>query len=950
MSRSPAAVRLVAVSALALGLAGYALPTVPAGAADSPRSQRADLVSRAGGHASFVAAHGTAGVFFGTAPGHAASRPAGISREDSPAVAATAWMRGYGSAFGVRDAAHSLRVERTLPIVGGTVVRMQQTVSGLPVVGGDMSVVLDDTNRLVSAIGHISRADVVSASPAVSAATAKTLAVRAVAKRQRNAGRLTASEPVLSVLDQSVLSGPVLTGALPVWATTVTSPGDAVRHSVYVEASHGVVALDLDDNPRASRTVCQPSGYNGSLKSEKIADPACPPGPDTEIVAPGSDADTSDAYRFAGTVDTFYSSLLKRNSLDGQGMPLNSTVHFCDVFDTSPGSCPMQNAFWDGHEMVYGDGYAHGLDVVGHEMTHGVTEHTSNLLSYYQSGAINESESDVIGELLQQIEGPSLNASGQTDVYNAANAWQIGEKLNGGPFRFMDHPENDAHQDVNGNLVGDPDTMTSANYDASPFYWDNGGVHENLGVGNKAAFLIAAGADGQGGGTFNGYAITGVAGDNVLTTNSAGETEDTVVRDVKTANIYYQLDKMMVSATTYADLYRLLPQACDSLVGTSRPMPSGYSVTTTSITSDDCTQVRQAVRATKMNVLPTKAGAAVPPPSPYCTNGGAATGRRTDSFETNPFSAGTYSRTRNTATVPDPYGGAFESGEYGSWAWTRNYQQRGSTASIWGADADPLFASPNQDRPSYAYEDARIRKVAAVRAAVGTYVRFQSAWNFESAPGPNFPSDPTIYNFDGGRVEYSVNGGSSWRDAGGLFINNGYNGRVSNTDGLWTGAYVDPNPLKGARGFVRDSHGWTASRLDLSSLNGKAVLLRWRVAADDQGSAFGWFVDNVQSYSCNPTHVSISAPSRVARGSAALVKAHLVRTGTHTVLAGLPVVLWEKRPSAATWTRVGTRTTNRYGNVQWSRTHTTAEEYRVRMPGKTPFAPSNIAITTVRLL
>jgi hypothetical protein len=201
-------------------------------------------------------------------------------------------------------------------------------------------------------------------------------------------------------------------------------------------------------------------------------------------------------------------------------------------------------------------------------------------------------------------------------------------------------------------------------------------------------------------------------------------------------------------------------------------------------------------------------------------------------------------------------------------------------------------------------------------------------------------------------LEYSVNGGSSWHDAGAMFVNNGYNGRISNTDHLFDQSgytYIDPNPLKGLRGFVQDSHGWTASRLDLSSLKGKAVLLRWRVAADDQGSAFGWFVDNVTSYSCNPTHISISAPSRVARGTAASVKAHVVRTGTTTALAGLPVVLWEKRPSAATWTRVGKKTTNRYGNVRWSRTHTSAEEYRVRMPGKTPFAPSNIAIITVHL-
>ena len=251
-------------------------------------------------------------------------------------------------------------------------------------------------------------------------------------------------------------------------------------------------------------------------------------------------------------------------------------------------------------------------------MTHGVTEHTSNLFSYYQSGAINESQSDVMGELIQQIEGSTQNSSpGVTDVYNPATPWLIGEQLSGGPFRRMDHPENDTHPDVNGNTVADPDSMTSSHYDASPFYWDNGGVHENALVGDKAAFLIAAGADGQGGGTFNGYAVNGVAGDGSANDpNNTGVTQDTVVKDVKTANIYYQLDKMMVCATTYADLYKLLPQACDALVGKNLPMPAAWPTTPTTLTSGDCSQVRLAVKATKMNVLPTKAGAASRPRRP----------------------------------------------------------------------------------------------------------------------------------------------------------------------------------------------------------------------------------------------------------------------------------------------------------------------------------------------
>jgi len=929
LPRSPAVVRLAALSAAAIGLATLALPAARAGASGGDHSLRAELLSRAHGHGSFSAAGKGAGVFFGTQPGHPAVRPADLGAHDSPAAAAASWMRHYGKVFGIRDATRDLRAERVDATQVGTVVHLQQTVAGLPVIGAEMSVLLDGSNDLISVAGRVSTAAPAEHVPTVSAGAAQTLALRAVGKRS-GAMSLSAAEPVLSLLDQSVLGGPVVTPLL-VWTTTVMSANHLVRHDVGVEATHGGIVLDIDDNPHASRVVC-------TAANRRIADPSCP-GPDvTTVTNPGSrtDADKVNAYRFAGAVDSFYSVLLHRNSLDNKGMELASTVHYCPLAnDSFDNRCPYDNAFWDGSEMVYGTGYASALDVVGHEMTHGVTEHTSHLFSYYQSGAINESESDVMGELIQQIEGPALNATGQSDVYNDAQAWQIGEDLaSKEPVRFMNHPENDSPRD--------PDSMTSARYDASGD--DSGGVHANAGVGNKAAYLIARGADGDG--TFNGYAVSGVTGDGVATTDpyGAGITEDSVVKDVKTANIYYLLDKMMVDSTTYADLYKLLPQACDALVGKTLSMSGGWwAATSTSITAADCTQVRLAVKATKMNVPPTKAGAVIPVAAPYCSNGGSATGRRTDAFEQNPFTAGSYTRSHSTATN-NLYG--YRSGERGSWWWVKDYQQRGSTASLWGDDIDPIAASPRPSRPAYSYEDARAQKKHAIRAHVGTYVRFATAWGFESESVTS-GGRRTTYNFDGGVVEYSVDGGHHWRDAGRLFVDNGYNGRITNTSDS-TG-YVDPNPLKGRRGFVRSSHGWTASRLDLSSLKGESVLLRWRIGADEQVGDLGWFVDDVQSYSCNPTHVTIAAPSKVRAGRPASVSGRVVRTGTTITLAGLPVTLWEKRHSGSSWVRVGSHLTNRYGNVHWRRTHTSAYDYRIRMPGQRPFAPSNYAATTVRI-
>ncbi len=81
-----------------------------------------------------------------------------------------------------------------------------------------------------------------------------------------------------------------------------------------------------------------------------------------------------------------------------------STVRFCDLPVTPQRPCPFPNAFWNGSQMVYGEGFAAADDVVGHELTHGVTDFSADLFYYFQSGAINESLSDVFGEFIDQTQ------------------------------------------------------------------------------------------------------------------------------------------------------------------------------------------------------------------------------------------------------------------------------------------------------------------------------------------------------------------------------------------------------------------------------------------------------------------------------------------------------------------------------------------------------------------
>lgn len=188
-----------------------------------------------------------------------------------------------------------------------------------------------------------------------------------------------------------------------------------------------------------------------------------------------------EAYDGAGATYDFYWNVYKRNSVDNKGMRLDSSVHYSEDYD---------NAFWNGKQMVYGDGdgeifdrFTKSIDVIGHELTHGVTQFTARLEYSGQSGALNESYSDVFGSLVKQ------NHLKQT----AAQAdWLIGVGLftpnvKGGALRSMKAPGTAYDDPQLGGKDPQPDHMSKYVKTSS----DNGGVHLNSGIPNHAFYLVA---------------------------------------------------------------------------------------------------------------------------------------------------------------------------------------------------------------------------------------------------------------------------------------------------------------------------------------------------------------------------------------------------------------------------------------------------------------------------
>jgi len=199
------------------------------------------------------------------------------------------------------------------------------------------------------------------------------------------------------------------------------------------------------------------------------------------------DAATDEAYAGVEASLAMYLEVYGRSSYDDKGAPVLATVHYEQDYD---------NAFWDGTQLVFGDGdgtvfgrFTKPVDVLGHELTHAVTQFTANLTYNGQSGALNESISDVFGSCLKQrLLGESAD---QAD-------WLIGEgifmpsvqgealrsmKAPGTAWRFDDQPATmDRYRDL-------PDNNDPRN--------DNGGVHINSGIPNHAFYLAAVGLGGN---------------------------------------------------------------------------------------------------------------------------------------------------------------------------------------------------------------------------------------------------------------------------------------------------------------------------------------------------------------------------------------------------------------------------------------------------------------------
>ncbi len=427
--------------------------------------------------------------------------PRSLARSvQSPAAVATAHVGTYARALDVDPA--TLNYEQTAATAAGDSVRFGQSVADVPVLGSGVTV-SQTTDGAMQSINSRTTPLAASAFPSLSASSLRdyrTLAATAVALREhrRDAGALTVGGPARYWYDPAVLGAPGAAHALTaVVSYRVTGPG--LAYQVLVNVRTGAVTLAWSTQERAlNRVVCDlknkavdtldPATYRCNGKSATYAR--------SEGQPASSVSDVNKVYAYFGATAAAYkansnvdlTSLIGTNyQSDGKSKAIRGTVRVCNIdFEGGVKECPVP-------ERLLGrspDGVRNGVvtdDITAHELTHGVTQQTSGLQYLWQSGAINESMSDVFGEFVDVTDGSSDDST--------ANAWLIGE---GSSTRR--HPKPQASEPT----TTSPARMSSGRWDPDEGFFDNGGVHTNSGVGNKAAYLITHG------GSFYGIAVRGL--------------------------------------------------------------------------------------------------------------------------------------------------------------------------------------------------------------------------------------------------------------------------------------------------------------------------------------------------------------------------------------------------------------------------------------------------------
>jgi vibriolysin len=378
-----------------------------------------------------------------------------LGRMGSPEAAVRA-IAANGELFGAEGNEEFVVRSSRVDEQGRTHVRVQQFHAGLAIVGGDMVVHANESGDVFAINGRFVPGRDLPLRPSIGSDQAL---YSAIAEAGIEGFDFETSPELVYVVNGKGV-------AFLAWSAIVSYVDDEgeQRDRIFADATnkqlvakHPLIHRALN---RATYSANNGTSLPGTLKR-------------SEGGAATTDSVVNAAHDSAGVVYNYYYSKYTRDSYNAAGAQIKSTVHY---------STSYNNAYWNGTQMVYGDGdgttftpLANAFDVVAHELTHAVTSSESNLTYSNESGALNEAMSDIMAAAAEAYKVGSINS----------NTWKIGEAVYtpstaGDALRYMNDPIADG-----------------SSYDYYPTRYtgtqDNGGVHLNSGIANLAFYLLVQG-------------------------------------------------------------------------------------------------------------------------------------------------------------------------------------------------------------------------------------------------------------------------------------------------------------------------------------------------------------------------------------------------------------------------------------------------------------------------
>ncbi len=744
---------------------------------------------------------------------------------DSSGNSSISFLREYGSAFGITNVDSELALVGTnRDKLGSAHSIFKQNYHGLPVFAGELRTHFNSDGEMIAVNGNFLADIKVITKPVITAEQAAKIAFRrveqdpskAIMSDGSNTGNredkigtpaaLFTNSITLMIFRAGLIQGTLGQDHLAYEIEVVNSAGN-VREFVYVDALNGEI-------------IDQITGIHDALDRRAFdAEGAAHPGPNYDDnpfwlegdALPTSIVEADNMIYASEEAYTFFDNAFGRDSFDANGATMDAIFNRGD-------ECP--NASWNGTYISFCPGLTSD-DVTAHEWAHAYTEYTNNLIYQWQSGALNESYSDIWGDTIDRINGRddltapdvartdgscSIHGAGTPSVDNSVR-WLMGEDSSGfgGAIRDMWNPT----------CFGDPGKVTDAEYFCGTA--DQGGVHSNSGVPNHAYALMVDG------GSYNGFSNTGLG----LT---------------KSAHIHWAAQNMLTPSSNFLDHADALETACSALTGIELSgledgLPSGES-----IAASDCEQVAAIITAVELRTPPTQCAfepLLVADAPALCENQGSVQTFFSEDFESNALPTGW---TVSTHDVADP-------ATFDSPGWTVIGNLPDGANGSFAAFAPDLIAGNcaadteagvvNLDSPEIVLPASKTPHVAFTH-----WVATEAGW-------------------DGGNLKLSVNDGPFVVIPASAYSFNPYNGAINDGD----------NPLSGQPAFTGTDGGsvrgsWGQSQVDLFgyALPGDTIQLRFDLGTDGCNGISGWYVDSVEGYSCSAEIAPVCGDGELAIG------------------------------------------------------------------------------------